>query len=343
MSVLTYGPDEATGGLWVHLEQDGDALSGVSRELLGKARELADELKLEVTALALGDSPRELPGEAVACGADIVIRVNHQLLAPYTTDAHNKAVHELVMEGKPEILLFGATVNGRDLASRLAVRLRTGLTADCTDLTIDSESSLLVGEVVGFGGGIVALILCEQRRPQMATVRPGVFAPPVQDASRKGEIRTVTIELLETDLRVKVESQHMSETTDITSAERLVVAGAGASGEFALLEELATLLDGEIGVTRPVVDAGWTSHDRQIGQTGYATRPKLAIVCGVSGAQQFTVGIDGAETVVAVNIDEEAPIFQVADYCIVGDLFNVLPPFLDEVRAALNTPDEVTS
>ena len=334
MSGLTYGPDEATGGLWVHLEQDGDVLSGVSRELLGKARDLADKLEVPVTGLALGGSLRAVPGQAIGCGADVVLRVNHPLLTPYTTDAHSRAVHELVVEGRPSILLFGATVNGRDLASRLAVRLRTGLTADCTDLTLDPETGLLVGEVVGFGGGIVALIKCEQRRPQMATVRPGVFAPPQADQTREGEIRTVKLNLSEAEFRVKVEAQHLGETTDITGAERLVVAGAGVSGEFKLIEELATLLNAEIGVTRPVVDAGWATHERQVGQTGYATRPKLAIVCGVSGAQQFTVGIEEAEIVVAVNIDEDAPIFQVADYGIVGDLFKIVPELTAELKKA---------
>jgi electron transfer flavoprotein alpha subunit len=328
-----YGPADAKG-VWVYLEQEGGALEDVSRELLGKGRQLADELGAPLTGLLLSAPECDAAEEAIAYGADDVRWAAHQLLEPYTTDSHSLVATELILEAKPDILLFGATANGRDLAGRLAVRLRTGLTADCTNLALEAESGLLLGEVVGFGGGIVATIKCEQHRPQMATVRPGVFAAPQPDASRTGVVSEMPVNLAEGDLRVQVIERSIERAAGITDAELLVIGGAGTAGDFGPLTELAALLGAELGVTRPAVDAGWASHERQVGQTGYVTRPKLAVVCGVSGAQQFTVGIDEAEIVVAVNTEADAPIFDAADYCIVGDLFEVLPPLIEQIKAA---------
>jgi electron transfer flavoprotein alpha subunit len=256
-------------------------------------------------------------------------------LSPYTTDAHAAVVGTAVQLGKPDILLLGATANGRDLAGRLAVRLRTGLTADCTDLALEKGTGLLLGEVVGFGGGIVATIKCEHHRPQMATVRPGVFTAPQPIHSRRGEIAHLPVDLSAIDRRTRVEQRVLGRGTDITKADVIVVAGGGTAGNLALVDELATLLDAEVGATRVAADAGWVDHDRMIGQTGSVTRPKLALLCGVSGAMQFTVGIEDAETVVAINLDDGAPVFEAADYGIAGDLFQVLPPLVAEVRAVL--------
>ncbi len=334
MTAPVYGPADASG-VWLYLEHQEGELAGISRELLGKGRELADGLGVPVTGLLLGASGIGLAQEAIACGADTVLAAEHLLLQPYTTDAHSRVTTDLVLEGKPDILLMGATANGRDLAGRLAVRLRTGLTADCTDLVLEADSGQLLGEVVGFGGGIVATIKCEQHRPQMATVRPGVFPVPTTDSARRGEIRSVPVELSEADLRVRVVERSVQQAADITEAELLVVGGAGTGGDFGPLEELASLIGAELGVTRVAVDAGWASHERQVGQTGYVTRPKLAIVCGVSGASQFTVGVDEADAVVAVNNDPTAPMFESADYCVVGDMFEVLAPLIEELRAVL--------
>lgn len=339
MTESLYGPADASG-VWVYLEHDEGKLDGISRELLGKGRELADALDEPLTGLLLGDAMPGVPQEAVASGADIVLTASHRLLIPYTTDAHSRVVTDLITERRPDIVLFGATPNGRDLAGRLAVRLRTGLTADCTDLALEADSDLLLGEVVGFGGGIVATIKCERHRPQMATVRPGVFAPPAADPDRRGSIEAVQVTLSSRDARVRVVERSVQRAAGFTDAEVLVVGGAGTGGDFRLLEELATLLGAELGATRVAVDAGWASHERQIGQTGYVTRPKLAIVCGVSGAQQFTVGIDEAETVVAVNLDARAPMLDAADYGVVGDLFEVLPPLIDEVRSIVGAGGE---
>ncbi|MEE8422470.1 MAG: electron transfer flavoprotein subunit alpha/FixB family protein [Dehalococcoidia bacterium] len=333
MTESRYGPTEASG-VWLYLEHDGERLEGVSRELLGRGRELAGGLGVQVTGMLLGRALVGVAREAIMYGADRVLMAQHSLLDPYTTDAHARVASRLILDGKPDVLLLGATPNGRDLAGRLAVRLRTGLTADCTDLTLEPESGLLLGEVVGFGGGIVATIKCEQHRPQMATVRPGVFAEPASDEARRGTVEDVAVDLSELDLRVRVTERSVQRGANITDAELLVIGGAGTGGDFALLEELASLIGAELGVTRVAVDAGWASHERQVGQTGYVARPRLALVCGVSGAQQFTVGIDQAEVVLAVNADGDAPIFDRADYSAVGDLFEVLPAMIEEARAA---------
>ena len=214
------------------------------------------------------------------------------------------------------------------------MRLRTGLTADCTDLKLEEDTGLLVGEVTGFGGGILAHIKCPDNRPQMATVRPGVFAVPEPDGARQGKVGSVPVNLAKEDIKVQVLEHVDGQGVDITRAQVLVAAGRGCQGDLALVNELARLLDGEVGVSRVPVDEGWASRDRMIGQTGYVTRPKLAIVCGISGAFQFSVGIEKAETIVAINTDAEAPIFEQADYCIIDDMFDVLPPLIEAVKRA---------
>jgi electron transfer flavoprotein alpha subunit len=238
---------------------------------------------------------------------------------------------ELILERRPDILLLGATPNGRDLAGRLAVRLRTGLTADCTELALDGDGHL-VGQVTGFGRGIVAGILCPQHRPQMATVRPGVFPRPALAQSPNGRIQRVGTKLSQDDAPVRVLRRSTARGGDITAAERLVIGGRGVHGDFDILRQLAAQIGADVGASRVAVDEGWIDREAQIGQTGYVTRPKLAIVCGVSGAMQFTVGIQDAETVVAINSDPEASIFEAADYCIVDDVFQVLPPLIEALR-----------
>ncbi len=332
MAKSLYDPKEARG-IWVYLEQDQGKLESVSLELLGKARELANPAKLKVTGLLLGNKVTGLAEEAIAAGANEVLVAEHRLLRQYTTDGYTKVATQVIMDGKPDILLLGATPNGRDLAGRIAVRVRTGLTADCTNLALE-EDGLLSGEVTGFGGGILAYIKCPNHRPQMCTVRPGVFSPPAPKKSRKGKVTSVPVKLSKDDVGVQVLEHVVGEGVDITRAEVLVAAGRGCRGDFSQVQELARLLDGEVGWSRVPVDEGWVSRDCMIGQTGYVTRPKLAIVCGISGAFQFTVGIEKAETIVAINMDEEAPIFEQADYCVVDDMFRTLPPLIDAIKAA---------
>jgi electron transfer flavoprotein alpha subunit len=329
-----YGPDEASG-VWLCLEHENGELLGVSRELLGKGRELAAGLGVPVTGLLLGSQLGELALEAIAYGADHVLLAEHDALVPYTTDAHSAVVAAAVMLGKPDVLLLGATSDGRDLAGRLAVRLRTGLTADCTGLALEAETGLLLGDVVGFGGGIVAAIKCPQHRPQMVTVRPGAFVAPEANRARRGQVDHLPIQLDAVHTRTRVLERRIDRGVDITKADSIVVAGGGTAGDLAMVEELAALLGAEVGATRVATDAGWVDRTRMIGQTGSVTRPKLAVLCGVSGAMQFTVGIDAAETVVAINLDGQAPIFDAADYGVVGDLRQVLPSLVRELRRSL--------
>ncbi|HXH22789.1 MAG TPA: electron transfer flavoprotein subunit alpha/FixB family protein [Dehalococcoidia bacterium] len=328
MSSGAYGRDEANG-LWVYLEERQGRLEGVSLELLGKGRELADLLGVPLTALLVGYALGDLPNEAVAAGADVVLVADHPALQAYTTEPFTRVVASVVNERRPEALLLGATPNGRDLAGRLAVRLRTGLTADCTGLSVDPERRLLLGEVVGFGGGIVATIVCPERRPQMATVRPGIFPRPERRRGRRGEIVPVPVRLDPRDTRVRVLERSVGEEVDLTRATAIVAVGRGMRGELALAERLASLLGAEIGGTRVAADLGWIERSRQIGQTGVVTRPRLAVCCGVSGAIHFMVGVEAADCIVAINTDPDAAIFEQADYAVVEDAFAVLPHLIE--------------
>ncbi len=333
MTQSCYPPEQAQG-LWVYLEQEEGRLEGVSLELLGKGRELADAQKSRLIGILLGHKVGHLAKEAIAAGADEVLVADAPLLSMYKTDPYTRVVEGLVRERKPDIFLLGATPNGRDLAGRLAVRVRTGLTADCTNLMIDADDGLLIGEVVGFGGGILATIKCPKHRPQMFTVRPGIFVAPEPDDKRKGKVEDVAVAAGKDDDRVEVLEHERKRGKDLTSAEYLVVGGRGIRGDWSLIRELAELVKGEVGATRVPVDEGWCTRELQIGQTGFVTRPKVAFVFGVSGAIHFTVGIQDAGTVVAINTDPEAPIFEAADYCIVDDLFQILPPLVEGVRKA---------
>jgi electron transfer flavoprotein alpha subunit len=325
-------PAEDAHGIWVYLEHTNGQLEGVSIELLGQARVLADESGQTLTALALAGEGVNTTEEAIAYGADRVLLAEHSALDVYTTLPYARVIADLVAERRPDVLLMGATANGRDLAGRLAVRLRTGLTADCTDLRIDKETGLISGEVTGFGQGILATIECASTRPQMATVRPGVFARPAHDAARSGVVEPVPVDIPDLDQSVRVLKRSSRRGADITQAERIVIGGRGVQGDFAMLRRLARALKADVGATRVAVDQGWIGHDRMVGQTGSVTRPRLALVCGASGAMQFTVGIQESETVVAINSDPEAQIFEVADYCIADDVFQVLPPLIEALE-----------
>lgn len=326
-----YGP-EAASGLWVYLEQEGGRLESVALELLGRGSELASDKGTPLTGLLLGHGVHEAARAAIAHGADRVLVADHPLLATYTTDAYTNVAAGIIREGKPETLLLGATPNGRDLAGRLAVRLRTGLTADCTALAWEEKTGLLLGHVTGFGGGVTASIKCPFHRPQMATVRPGIFPLPAPDPGRAGAVEPVSVALSREEIRTEILERARHEGVDITRAKVIVAGGRGVKGDFGPLEELARLLGGEVGASRVACDLGWISRERQIGQTGFVTRPKLAIVCGISGATQFTVGIKDAGLIVAINPDPEAPIFEDADLCLVDDLFPVVEALVAELR-----------
>jgi len=285
----------------------------------------------ELAGLLLCREAGTLAQEAFAYGADTVWLVRHPLLETFTVEAYTSAGFQAILEGKPSVFLCGATPNGRDLAGRLAVRLRTGLAADCTDLRM-REGGVLVGEVTGFGGGVLALIEAPQHFPQMATVRPGVFPLGTPDPTRSGRIHEVSVHLQEEQMLTRVVEQVRGRSADITQAPVLVIGGRGVQGRFDLLRQLADLLGGEVGATRPPVDSGQIERERQIGQTGVVCRPKVAIVCGASGAFQFVVSIQDAGTVIAINSDPEAPIFEFADYGVVGDVQQIVPLLIDAIE-----------
>jgi electron transfer flavoprotein alpha subunit len=332
MAASLYGAGEAQKTIWIFLEQEGGVLESVSLELLAKGRQLADGIGWHLVGLLLGHGVGDLAGTAVAHGADQVILVNDPLLKRFTIDAYAAVAFQALMKHMPGVFLLGATPNGRDLAGRLAVRLRTGLNADCTDLHLPPETGVLVSEVSGFGGGVLALIEMQNHRPQMATVRPGVFPPGEADYRRKGKIVEMEVALGEETIWTCVVERVIGQGVDLSKAPVLVAGGRGIDGDFSLMRELAQLLGGDVGATRPPVDEGFIERERQIGQTGVVCRPKVAICCGISGAFHFVVGIQEAEVVIAINSDPDAPIFDYADYCIVGDVHQVVPALIKELQ-----------
>lgn len=324
--------------IWIYLEQADGVLESVSLELLCKGREMADSAGWQLAGLLLGHGVAGLVDQAFDCGADQVWLAEHSLLAHFTIDAYARVAFHAIMEGKPSVFLLGATSSGRDLAGRLAVRLRTGLSADCSGLHLDGEVGLLVSEVSGFGGGVLALIESRVHRPQMVTVRPGVFAIGEIRSRRTGKLVRIQVDLVDEMIQTRIVEQELGAGIDLTKAPVLVAGGRGIDGDFEMLKVLAELLGGEVGATRPPVDEGYIERERQIGQTGIVCRPKVAICCGISGAFHFIVGIEKAEMVIAINSDPEAPIFEFADYCIVGDVHEIIPALIE----ALRTRQEVT-
>ena len=323
-------------GVWVFIEQTEGTPARVSLELLGKGRELAEKLGVVLTAFLLGESVQDTAKELIFFGADEVIVADHPLLRDYRTELYTDIISEQVMARKPEVLIVGASPIGRDLAPRLSFRLNAGCTADCTGLDIDEENRLFVSTRPAFGGNVMATIICPEHRPQMSTVRPGVMALPEKDDSREGQIIDLELQLDEDTCKVKIlESvKGASEGVNIQDAERIVAVGMGAGDKetFDMIKELAELLDGELGATRFAVEAGWVSHDRQIGQTGKTVRPELYVGCGISGAIQHTAGMSASKMIIAINKDPNAEVFKIADYGIVGDVRKVVPAIISELK-----------
>jgi electron transfer flavoprotein alpha subunit len=332
---IVFSADEETNMILVYLECRDGSIASVSLELLGKARGLADQSESRLIGLIIGHELEALAKEAISNGADEVVLLEDQLLSSFNVEAYTEVAAQVIIEEKPSVLLIGATHDGRDLAGRLAVRLQTGLNADCTDLLLDPESGLLISEVTGFGGGIIALLDCPDRRPQMSTVRPGVFPLPVADEKRTGEVVRREIQLRDDCIQTFVIEQDRHDGVDLTQAEILICGGRGMGGDFNSLKSLADLLPGEVGATRPPVDDGYIERERQIGQTGVVCSPKVAICLGISGAFHFVVGIEKADLVIAVNSDPSAPIFDYADYGIVADVTEVLPALMHAFEAHL--------
>lgn len=323
-------------GVWVYAEQREGALHGVSFELLGEGRVLAEKLGVPLTAVLLGSGVEALAAPLFEHGADRVILADHPALAAYTAEAYAEALSALVRKYKPEALLAGATTIGRGFVPRVAIEVRTGLTADCTGLDIDPATRRLLQTRPAFGGNIMACIECPGHRPQMATVRPKVFKAAPAQPGRTGELVRETLDLKTPAVRVLETVHAMENEKNVADAEIIVTGGRGLGKpeNFALLRELADALGGAaIGASRAAVDAGWISAFHQVGQTGKTVRPKVYIACGVSGQIQHLVGMNSSDTIIAINKDPDAPIFGVADIGIVGDLFQVVPEIIRALKA----------
>lgn len=324
--------------LWVFIEtsEDGSA-KNVGLELLTPGRLLADKQGGQLTAVVIGSKVDAAVRSAAGYGADQVIVVDAPLFAHYTTDAYVNAFVELVEKYAPCSVLIGATNNGRDMAPRISCRLGTGLTADCTSLDLDPDSGKIAWTRPAFGGNLMATILCSHTYPQMGTVRPGVFKKGSFDAERQAEIIRESVKVSQEDIRtrvVQVIEEAAGENVDLEGAEIIVSGGRGLGGPdgFRLIQELADELGATVGASRAAVDAGWISHAHQVGQTGKTVGPKLYIACGISGAIQHLAGMSGSDCIVAINKDPDAPIFQAANYGIVGDLYQVIPAMIQEIR-----------
>lgn len=327
-------------GIFIFVQQVDNKIAGVSFELLGKAKELAKDMETEVTAVLLGYNVSGLCKDLARYGADKIITVDNKALETYTTEPYTHAMYHVIEKCKPAVVLYGATAIGRDLAPRISARVKTGLTADCTKLEVAADGTKnLQMTRPAFGGNIMATILCPEHRPQMATVRPGVMQKikPTENA----EVPIQKFELIIGEDHVNVEIldiiKKVSNKMDIQEAKILVSGGrgVGCSENFTLLKDLADAIGGEVSSSRACVDAGWVEKDLQVGQTGKTVRPNLYIACGISGAIQHLAGMEESDMIIAINKDEAAPIFEVADYGIVGDVTKILPLFTEEIKKAM--------
>jgi electron transfer flavoprotein alpha subunit len=330
-------PDwSAYRGVLIVVEQRDGAAKKVSWQLLGEGKKLAAKLDAPLMALVIGEDVAHLADEAVHYGADRVFLCEAPELRTYRTRPYSRVCLKLIEEAKPEIVLFGATATGRDLAGAIATHLPTGLTADTTQLDVEPPPSrLLLASRPAFSEKMMATILCKQYRPQMATARAGVFQALPKDATRQGEIIAISAAMREEEIAAQV-LDFLRETgkLNLEDAEIIVAGGRGLGGPdaFGMLGELADALGGVVGASRAAVDAGWIGHEHQVGQTGATVRPKLYFAIGISGAVQHTVGMSHADVVVAINKDDKAPIFQFAHYGIVGDMFKIVPAITNEIR-----------
>lgn len=325
-------------GIQVFAEQREGIVQNVAFELIGKARELADSINEKVTAVLCGYQVGHLTQELIAAGADKVLVVDDEMLKDYVTEQYAQAITHVLNTYKPEIFLLGATTIGRDLGPRLSARMRTGLTADCTSLEINEERNLLMTRPA-FGGNLMATIICKNHRPQMSTVRPGVMRRKESDATRTGEVEAVKVSFDTSKCRVRLIRKEREEKNlvDITEANILVSGGRGVGTHdgFAKLTTLAETLNAEVSSSRAMVDAGIMGHDRQVGQTGKTVRPDLYFAVGISGAIQHLAGMEESDYIIAINKDKFAPIFQVADLGLVGDLHKIVPILSEKLRAEL--------
>ena len=315
--------------VWVFCEQKKGRIQPIAWELLGKGRELAGTLNVKLCAVLLGDKMKEEAEKAIHRGADIVYLSEDPSLAHYQDEPYTNVLCGLIKEYKPEILLSGATIIGRSLISRVAIRLRAGLTADCTGLDIEPEQRLLLQTRPAFGGNIMATIVTPNHRPQMATVRHKVMQEAPVNNNRTGVIirKNYGSDLLASRTKFLKFVEEIEETVNLSEADIIVSGGRGVGGgeKFQVIRDLALAIGGAVGASRSAVDAGWIPYSHQVGQTGKTVCPKIYIACGISGQIQHLIGMQSSKTIVAINKDPDAPIFKVATYGIVGDLFQVVP------------------
>ena len=325
--------------VWIFIEHEQGKVSNVSFELLGEGRKLANVLGCKLCGMIFGESVDPFVKEAIAYGAEKVFVMESPVLRHYRTDPYACAAVNLIRKYKPEIVLFGATTQGRDFAGTVATTLGAGLTADCTGLEIDPETKYLKQTRPAFGGNIMATILdYPNYRPQMSTVRPKVFPMPARDDSRKGEVIREPLPMTEDQVRTRVlEFLKGAEGVNLIDAEIIISGGRGVGGAdgFKPLRELAATLKAAIGASRAAVDSGWIPYEHQVGQTGRTVRPKIYFACGISGSIQHQAGMKTSDIIVAINKDPEAPIFKIATFGIVGDLFTVVPMIAQEFKKRL--------
>ncbi|MEQ6377981.1 electron transfer flavoprotein subunit alpha/FixB family protein [Bacillaceae bacterium S4-13-56] len=334
-------------GVWVFMEVKQGSIAGVSLELLGAGRTLADKLESPLGAVLLGYNAKELSNVCFEYGADEVYLIDDPILENYRTEPYMNGVSDLARKYKPEIFLYGATPNGKDIASAIATELNTGLTADCTMLDVDVEKRLLEASRPAFGGNIMATILCKKHRPQMATVRPKVMKALPPEEGRTGTIYEEFIKMKEEDIHTKVLEivRDSKKTVNLEDADVIVCGGKGMGDPegFQVIHELANTIGATVGGTRDVVEAGWLTHDYQIGQTGETVTPKIYFAIGLSGAIQHTVGMKNSEIIIAINKDKDAPIFDIATYGIVGDAHEIVPLLTQAFKEALSEKEVVSN
>jgi len=334
---------KAYKGIWVFIEHERGAIHPVSLELLGEGRKLADNLGVELAGVVMGapgETTRSFCHEAFFYGADLCYLVEDPLLTDYRNEPYTKGLTDLVNKYQPEILLLGASTLGRDLAGSVATTLKTGLTADCTELNVDLDARSLLATRPTFGGSLLCTIQTLNYRPQMATVRPRVMSMPDRDASRNGRIVEDVLGMVESSIITKVLEfipDEMQDKPQLPFADIIVSGGRGMKKpeNFQLVWDLAQVLGAEVGATRPVVQAGWVDLERQVGQSGKTVRPKLYIAAGISGAIQHRVGMDASDVIIAINNDPNAPIFDFAHYGIIGNAMTILPALTEAFKAHL--------
>jgi electron transfer flavoprotein alpha subunit len=328
----------AHSGVWVFGEQQNGIPANVVHELLGVGRELADQLNTDLSVVLIGKSFGDNAKNLISYGADKVYLVEDPSLEKFNDESYTEIFAQLIKKYKPEIVLIGATTYGRSLAPRVASKLNTGLTADCTHLEIDPERKILLQTRPAFGGNLMATIICPNHRPQMATVRPKVMKALEPDSSRTGEIIRPEVSIpQDTSIKVLDVVSTLSDMVNLAEADIIVSGGRGLGDpkNFALVRELARVLGGAVGASRATVDAGWIDYSHQVGQTGKAVSPKIYIACGISGAIQHLAGMSSSDIIIAINKNPDAPIFRVATYGIVGDVLEVLPELIRVFKSRL--------